>query len=135
MAREQRYDGGSKWLLEQQGPSLALLAGFDDVVKTEAMQPEMIQQRKIPDGLLKIVRRKQKKPTLLLVEFCTFPESRTPKQLADDLMLVFQTRKVPPEVLALVLSAKGQRAIPTTYRAHSEMGTAKITVEWKVQCL
>jgi hypothetical protein len=135
MSREPVYDAGSKWLLEKQGRSLALLGGFRDVVSFEALAPEMAHTRQTPDGLLKLRRRGKKEPTLLLVEFCTHPESRVPRQIADDIMLVLQSRGVLPEVLALVLCPRGKTEVPSGYTVASESGVAKASFEWEVRNL
>src|SRR5262245_7656162 len=106
------YDGGSKWLVEHQGKGLAILGGLGEVISCKALQPEVVNPRQLPDGLLEVRQRGRKEPLLLLVEFLTYPDSSGPAQLADDIMLVVQARKFLPEVLALVLCPRGKLTVP-----------------------
>ena len=129
----QKYDRSSKWLLEHQGRGLAILGGLRDVVSCQAVQAEVVQPIQLPDGLLEVRQRGRKEPRLVLIEFCTYPESRTPGQLMDDVMLVVQARKVVPEVLALVLCPKGQARVPSGHEVRSELGWTRAAFEWKVQ--
>src|SRR5262249_44112620 len=82
---------------------------------------------------LEVRQRGRSEPRLVLVEFCTYPESRTPGQLMDDVMLVVQARKVLPEVLALVLCPKGKKEVPKGHEVRSELGWTRGAFEWKVQ--
>jgi hypothetical protein len=129
------YDGGGKWLLEHQGRGLAILGGLRDVVSCRSIQSEMVHSVQLPDGLLEVRQRGRREPRLLLIEFCTSPESRTARQLFDDVMAVVQARNVVPEVLALVLCRKGQLEIPSRHELASELGWTSLAAAWKVQKL
>jgi hypothetical protein len=127
------YDAGSKWLLEFQGRGLAFLGGMRGVISCRALQPEVVNPRQLPDGLLEVRLRGRKEPVLLLVEFCTYPDSRAPQQLMDDVMLVIQARKVLPELLVLVLCPKGNLQIPDHHQVRSELGWTQGSFRWKVE--
>jgi hypothetical protein len=129
---DQPYDSSGKWLLNNEGKALALVGGLPDVVSCQSVQSEVVQPRQLPDGLLEVTLRGREAPLLLLVEFCTYPESRVPGQLMDDIMLVWQTRKVLPEVLAFVLCPKGQATVPSAGEARSELGWTRAAFGWKV---
>jgi hypothetical protein len=129
---DQPYDKSSKWLVEHQGKALATVGGLTDVVSCRAVQSDVVQPRQLPDGLLEVRRRGQGEPAWLLVEFCTYPESRVPEQLMDDIMLVRQAKKVLPDVLALVLCPKGNAAVPEVYEEQSRFGFTRSGFRWKV---
>jgi hypothetical protein len=57
----QRFDIGSKFLVQKQGRALLLLGGAKNVRSVKAMQAEMVQQKKLPDGLPEVYFEKQKK--------------------------------------------------------------------------
>ncbi len=137
------YDKSSKWLLEHQGRGLAFLAGLRGVTACRAVQPEVVQPRQLPDGLLEVRVRGRRQPILLLVEFCTYPEKRAVDQMMNDLMLVKQARGALPEGLALVLCPRGEYRIPEEgafesspspcpARARSMLGWSKGSLSWKV---
>jgi predicted transposase YdaD len=126
------YDKSSKWLVEHQGKALAIVGGLTDVVSCQAVQADVVQPRQLPDGLLEVRLRSRAEPSLLLVEFCTYPEGRVPEQLMDDVMLVRQARKVLPDVLAIVLCPKGQMKVPEEYQERSELGFTRSAFGWKV---
>ena len=54
-------------------------------------------------------------------------------QLMDDIMLVWQARKVLPDVLALVLCPKGNMTVPAECQVESELGWTRAAFGWKVQ--
>jgi hypothetical protein len=49
MAR-QRYDIGSKWLLQNYGKDALRVGGLTNVVRTEAMPGEVVQNRRFPEA-------------------------------------------------------------------------------------
>src|SRR6185437_4346052 len=91
-----------------------------------------VQTRHLPDGLLEVRLRGQARPRLILVEVATYPEPRVQQQAADDLMLVYQTRGVMPELLTLVLRERGHYRVPTEFEARSELGWTTLHCSWKV---
>ena len=127
------YDKSSKWLVDHQGKALAVVGGIKGVVSCKAVHAEVVQPRQLPDGLLEVWLHGEKEPALLFVEFCTYPESRVPKQMHDDIQMVRQARGVLPDVLALVLCPKGQMVVPDQYAETSRLGFTRTAVGWKVQ--
>ena len=126
------YDKSSKWLLEHHGRGVTQLGGLREVISTKAIQAEVVQQRQLPDGLLEVRLRGRREPVLILVEFCTYPESRAAAQLLDDLMLVRQARGVLPDGLALVLCPRGQAEVPDEQEVRSALGWSRALFGWKV---
>jgi hypothetical protein len=126
------YDKSSKWLLEHHGRAVTLLGGLSEVTSSKAIQAEVVQPRQLPDGLLEVRLRGRREPVLILVEFCTYPESRAAAQMLDDLMLVRQARGVLPDGLALVLSRKGRVEVPDEQEVRSALGWSRALLGWKV---
>ena len=72
----QTYDPSSKWMLEEQGASILYLAGERDVRSCRARQPEVVQPRQLPDGLLEVNFPGQTESDLFVIEVATYPERR-----------------------------------------------------------
>lgn len=128
----QVFDKSSKWLLEHHGSAVLRLAGLRDIVACRSLQADVVQPRRLPDGLLEARLRGQSRPRLVLVEVATYPEPRVVQQAADDLMLVYQARGVMPELLTLVLRERGQYRVPSEFAARSEWGWTTLHCSWKV---
>jgi hypothetical protein len=131
MAR-QRFDIGSKWLLQEQGKGVLLLGGFEDVRRIETMPGEIVQNRKYPDGLLRVYLASERKPYHVLIEVATYAEKRAQKQALDDLALAYSSLGYLPELLMLVLSPKGKFALTvvTSCRASWEGRGWKCSGRW-----
>ena len=70
MAR-QRYDIGGKWLLQNEGKGALLVGGLENISRTEPMSGEIVQSRRIPDGLLRAFVGDNPKPHHVLIEIAT----------------------------------------------------------------
>lgn len=128
---QQRFDIGSKWLLHHQGKGALLVGGFKDVSRIEPMPAEIVQNRKYPDGLLRVYLAGQRKPHYVLVEVATFAEERALRQALDDLTLSYQTLGSLPELLMLVLRPKGRFRISGRHEIRSKLGLSRLEAEWK----
>ena len=53
----QEYDKSSKWLIQHHGDSILRLAGVRDIVDWHPLQAEVVQPRRLPDGLIEVHRR------------------------------------------------------------------------------
>src|SRR5579862_9765186 len=131
MAR-QRYDIGSKWLLQNQGKGALLVGGLKGVQRLEPMPGEIVQNRKYPDGLLQAYFRNDRKPHHVLIEVATYPERRALKQALDDLTLAYNVLGKLPELLMLVLRPKGKFRIDGRHAVESVFGLSRMEVFWKV---
>ena len=127
----QRFDMGSKWLLHNQGKGALLVGGFTDVQRIEPMPGEIVQNRKYPDGLLRVYLAGQRKPHYVLIEVSTYSEERALQQALDDLTLSYQTLGSLPELLMLVLRPKGRFRISGKYEVLSKLGLSRLEAEWK----
>jgi hypothetical protein len=126
------FDKSSKWLLGHHGDAILRLAGLPAPVAWRAVQAEVVQPRQLPDGLLEVQFAHSAAVELFVVEVATYPEKRLVEQLRDDLLLVFQDRRVLPEVLTLILHPKGTLRIPSSYTCRSGRGWSELHVRWRV---
>jgi hypothetical protein len=130
MAR-QRYDIGSKWLLQNQGKGALLVGGLKGVRSCEPMPGEVVQNRRLPDGLLQVMLDKDPKTHHVLVEIATFPERRALTQALDDLALAYSTLGHLPELVMLVLRPKGRFRIDGNHAIESGLGLSKLAATWR----
>ena len=56
-----RYDRGSKWMIKHHGDLILYLGKIRVVEEWRDAQPEVMQPRQIPDGMLEARRRVEKK--------------------------------------------------------------------------
>ncbi|HTU21688.1 MAG TPA: hypothetical protein VMG10_26865 [Gemmataceae bacterium] len=127
----QRFDMGSKWLLHNQGKGALLVGGFTDVRRIEAMPGEIVQNRKYPDGLLRVYLGNERKPHHVLIEVATYAEERALRQALDDLTLSYSALGHLPELLMLVLRPKGRFRISGQHAVRSKLGLSRLAVEWR----
>jgi hypothetical protein len=97
-----QYDKSSKWLIQHHGDSIVRLAGARDIVALRPLQAELVQSRRLPDGLIEVQLRGQDEPDLFILEIYTYPDARAVDQVVDDTILVYLDRRVVPEVLVLL---------------------------------
>jgi hypothetical protein len=130
MAR-QRYDIGGKWLLQNYGTSALRIGGLTNVVRTEPMPGEVVQNRRYPDGLLQAFVRGETTPHHILIEIATYPERRALKQAMDDLALAYSALGHLPDLLMLVLRPKGRFRIEGKYAVQGRLGLSDLRVSWR----
>ena len=131
MAR-QRYDIGSKWLVQNQAKETLRVGGLEKIRRVESMPGEVAQNRRYPDGLLRAFIGDDPKPRHVLIEVATFPERRALKQALDDLTLAYSALGHLPELLMLVLRPKGKYRIEGKHAVESELGLASLEVKWRI---
>src|SRR4051812_27270009 len=129
---QQTFDPSSKWMLEEEGPSILYLAGERSVLSCKARKAEVVQPRKLPDGLLEARFAGRPEPSLVLVEVATYPEQRVVQQVQDDIRLVRQARGVLPEALVLCLCPRGSYRVPEQAEQQSALGWTAEILRWKV---
>ncbi len=127
-----RYDLASKWLIGHHGDAVLRLAGLTDIVAWRAVQAEVVQSRRLPDGLLEVRRAGQDRTDLFVVEIATAPERRVAEQLLADAALVYLDRGVLPEVVAVVLRPKGRLRVPRRLDLGSPAGWTRWRASWRV---
>ncbi len=131
MARERfRYDRSSKWLIEHQGGAILKVAGMRDVEAWRAVHSEVVQPRQLPDGLLEVRRAGSPDWQPVVVEIEADPDNQTPADLLDDLMLVYLSRRVLPDVIVLVLAPKGNVTLAERLTVRSPGGLSELGGRW-----
>ena len=128
----QKYDAGSKWLIQHFAGALLRLAGVPDVASWAALPGELVQSRQLPDGLVQARLAGRPDPVLFLIEINTYPENRVAGELLDDVLLTYLDRRVIPEVVTLVLSPKGNVRVAPDLRLLSPLGGTALEVRWRV---
>jgi hypothetical protein len=127
-----RYDRSSKWLLDHHGNMILFLGQVRDIAEWRARQAEIVQPRKLPDGLLDVRRKQEARfhPYIVEIEACA--ERTTPNELLNDVMLVYQDRHEVPDVLILVLRPKGQVEVADHITLQSQGGLTDLRASWRV---
>lgn len=129
---QQTFDPSSKWLLREFGDGILYLAGAREVLSAKAVQPEVVQPRKLPDGLLEARLAGRNKPVFVLVEVATYPEERVVGQITDGMRLVRQVSGVLPEAVVVCLCPKGTYQVPEQLEETSPLGWTTSVLKWKV---
>jgi hypothetical protein len=128
----QEYDKSSKWLIQHHGDSILRLAGVRDIISWRPLQAEVIQSRRLPDGLLEATLHGQSKPALYVLELSSYPYHRLTKQVARDMMAVFLDRGVLPEMLSMILYSKVRAKREGTWAHASPQGWSRCQFHWKM---
>jgi hypothetical protein len=97
-----------------------------------ARKAEVVQPRKLPDGLLEARFHGSNEPALVLVAVATYPEERVVQQVQDDIRLVRQARGVLPDAFVLCLCPRGNYRVPQQAQESSRLGWTASTLSWKV---
>jgi|SRR5262245_9261711 len=124
----QRFDRGSKWLIEKHGDQLLRVAGVTDITNWRPVSTEVVQPRQLPDGLLEVERPSGR--MLYLIEVSTYSDNRVPAQVLDDLTLVYQSQRRLPEAVVFVLRPKGNVRVASTVEVRQ--ASTYISAGWRV---
>jgi hypothetical protein len=125
------YDKSSKWLIQHHGDSILRLAGVEDIVSWSPLQAELVQSRRLPDGVLEVRTSGQSDPDVYILEIPTYPDARVPAQAARDTALVYLDRGIVPEVLVLFLRPKGKIEAAGSAELQSRRGWTKWRLSWR----
>jgi len=108
------------------------LAKVKNIQAWRPAQAEVVQPRRLPDGLLEVRLEDETEDDLYLVEVATYPERRVGQQMTDDLLLVYLDRGQLPEAVTLVLRPKGKYRVPRSRNLWSRRGVSSCRVMWQV---
>jgi hypothetical protein len=128
----QEYDKSSKWLIQHHGDSILRIAGIDDLAEWRPLQAELVQPRRLPDGLIEGRREGRIEHELFILEIATYPEPRIAGQILDDLALVYLDRRILPETPVLVLHPRGNQQAASRTALESARGWAHLQASWRV---
>jgi predicted transposase YdaD len=126
-----KYDNSSKWLIQHHGDSILRLAGVQDIDSWKPLQAELVQNRRLPDGLIEARLYGQAESHLFILEISTYPEARLSAQIVDDAFLVHLDRKVLPEVVVLFLHPRGNARAANNALFQSPLGLTELRLSWK----
>jgi hypothetical protein len=130
--QHQPYDRSSKWLIQHHGDSMLWLARVKNIRAWRPAQAELVQPRRLPDGLLEVRLGDESDEDLFLLEVTTYPERRVSQQMTDDLLLVYLDRGQLPEGVTLVLRPKGKYRVPRSRNLRSRHGFSSCRLKWHV---
>jgi len=127
-----KYDPAEKWLIEHYGDSILRLAGVENIESWKAVQPEIVQPARLPDGLLEVQLKGETETDLFLLELGTYSEPRIEEQIAREMLLVFADRGRVPECVGLVLHPKGTFVPSDEYSVASRLGMSVFRIRWRI---
>jgi hypothetical protein len=125
-------DRSSKWMIDHHGGSVLRLAGIEGFRAWRAVAAEVVQPKRLPDGLLEVFFPDRTEADLFVVEFFTYPERAAEEQALRDALLVYADRNVLPEVITIVLQPRGAFRLDGRVQRASRRGTTRWTSEWLV---
>jgi hypothetical protein len=125
------YDKSSKWLIQHHGDSILRMAGVTDIDSWQPLQAELIQPRRLPDGLIEVQRAGAPDVDLYVLEIATYPEARIVEQAVRAAALVYLDRKVVPDVLVLVLHPRGNASLAEATTLRSRRGWSTWQLSWR----
>jgi hypothetical protein len=125
------YDKSGKWLIQHHGDSILRLAGVDDIETWTPLQGELVQPRRLPDGLIEVRRRGESDLDLYLLEIATYPEARVVEQVVRGAALVYLDRQIVPDVLVLVLHPRGDALPAGAVTMRSRQGWTTWPLSWR----
>jgi hypothetical protein len=126
------YDKSSKWLIQHHGDSILRLGGIREIESWKPLQAEIVQSRRLPDGLIEVQYRGRAVPDPFVLEIATYPEARVAEQVVGDTALVYMDRGVVPDVLVLFLRPRGKAAAAGSATLRSRGGLTKWDLSWRV---
>ncbi len=88
------YDKSGEWLIQHHGNLILRPAGILDIDSWKPLQAEIVQSRRLPDGLVEVQFHPQPDPDLFVVEIATYPEARVAEQVIRDTALVYNNPKL-----------------------------------------
>jgi predicted transposase YdaD len=128
----QEYDKGSKWLIQHHGDSMLRLAGVPAIAEWRPLQAELVQHRRLPDGLIEAFHEGDERPDHYLLEVVTYPDARVVMQVTRDAALVLLDRDILPEVVVMFLRPRGNVEAASVATLRSRRGFASWPLSWKV---
>jgi len=127
----QEYDKSSKWLIQHHGDSMLRLAGVNDIDSWTPLQAELVQSRRLPDGVIEVRSAGDGELDLFILEIASYPDARVPSQAVRDMALVYLDRDIVPEVIVLFLHEKGNVEAAGSAILRSRRGLTKWDLSWR----
>ncbi len=118
-------------LTTHHGDSILRMSGARDIVSWHALQAELIQSRRLPDGLIAVQHQGVDGCDYYLLEIATYPDTRVVDQVIDDMALAYLDRRVLPEVVILFLHPRGKVDAAGSASIRSRRGCTGWDVSWR----
>jgi predicted transposase YdaD len=119
-------------LIQHHGDSILRLGGIQEPFSWRAVQPEVVQPRKLPDGLIEVKFAGESEADLFVLEIATYPDAQLFEQILRDSALVFSDRRVLPEIMVLVLCPKGRLRVRNRVDLRSRRDWTRWRANWRV---
>jgi hypothetical protein len=126
------YDKGSKWLIQHHGDSILRLGKAPPIRSWRALQAEVVQHRRLPDGFIEVYHQEEVLPDHYILEIATYPEARVIQQVVRDAALVLLDREVVPEVLVVFLQPRGIIEPASGVPLASRRGFTSWPLAWRI---
>jgi len=134
MSTNERFhkDKSERWLLQHQAGSILRLAGITGFTSWTVEESSLIAPRRLPDGLVNVNFPDRENPVAVLIEIESYANKDAERQMFEDLLLARLELGVIPEGICVVLQPKGRVRVREKLLATSEVGTSKLSAQWKV---
>jgi hypothetical protein len=73
-----QFDKSSKRLIEHKGDSMLRSAGVRDFTAWKPLPAELVQSRRLPDGVVEVRSPGDAEPDFCILEIAIFPDARVP---------------------------------------------------------
>ena len=110
MEREAK-DRSAQWLLEHQSEAMLRLAGVSGFRAARPLRTVLSHPKAIPDGVFEVDFPGQPQPAVYVLEITTYPDSEERDQVLNGVALILLDRGIIPEVVSLVLAARGNQQL------------------------
>jgi hypothetical protein len=127
----QKYDKGSKWMIQHYGGSIVRLAGVRDIAVWKPLQAELVQNRRMPDGMIEVWRHGEVEPDVFVLEISTFPYTRLSQQAVNAATMFYLDREFLPEVITLFLQPRGNAKAADQVTLQSRLRLTTLRLSWK----
>jgi hypothetical protein len=125
------YDKCGKYMIWHHGGSILRMAGVIDIPAWKPLQAELVQVRRLPDGVIEVPIPGQTQSDIFILEIATDPDARVPSQAVRDAALVYLERDIVPEVIVLFLRPKGNVPAADSVALRSRRGLTRWDLAWK----
>ncbi len=126
------YDKCGKYQIQHHGDSILRMARAPAIVSWKPVQTELVQHRRLPDGLLEVLHLGEVQPDTYLLEISTYPDARVASQVMDDIALSWLSRHVLPEVVVLFLYPRGNVVPVESIKLNSRLGCTTWDASWRI---
>jgi hypothetical protein len=124
-------DRGSKWMITHHGDAILRFAGITGFSQWRPLTVDVVQPRRLPDGLIEAAFPGQDQADLFLLEVFSYPDARAERQIFEKMALVFLDRGILPEVVAIYLQSRGNVQVQPHFEQASRLGSSSLHGKWR----